>query len=76
MPPRLLGSKGHKNSNNNLSFLYATHLHDLFYVLLHENIAKNNESTKRTQICQRTKMGDNTKRLLARVTILLRETSS
>ena len=61
-----------------LSFLFATHRHDLLYISVkyHENIPKGIQVTERTRICQKFTKGEITQKLQkARVTILARDTS-
>ena len=62
-----------------LSFLYVTHYHDLFYVTVkyHGYIPKGIQVTERTRICiKKHQRGDNSKSIKARALIFVRDTLS
>ena len=69
------GERTQKVWKQELSFLYATHRHDLFYITVgyHDYILKGIQVTERTRKHQR---GDNLKSTKARVLIFVRETLS
>ena len=57
-----------------LSFLYVTHLHDLFYITMkyHDHIPKGIQVTERTRICiKKHQRGDNSKSIKARALIFV-----
>ena len=62
-----------------LSFLYMTHHHDLFYITMkfHDYIPKGNQVTERTRICiKKHQRGDDSKSNKARALIFVHDTLS